>query len=168
MNIMGIEKDNVINGPGLRVVLWVAGCSNKCEGCHNPETWDPTAGHSFLEIDKKEIFSLLEKEYCSGITFSGGDPFFPGNREEIKKFAEEIKEKFPNKTIWAYTGFSFENIKNEEALNFIDILIDGRFVKTLKDGTAKWRGSSNQRIIKVKESLQKNETVLYDPKIEEA
>ena len=167
MNIIRIEKDNLLNGPGLRVVLWVAGCSNNCPGCHNPETWDLNAGHKFSEEDKEIIFSYLEKDYCEGITLSGGDPFFPENREEIGKFVKEIKEKFPNKSIWSYSGFSFDELKNEEALKYIDILIDGKFVMSLKDRKEKWRGSSNQRIIKVKESLEKNQIILYDPIKEE-
>ncbi len=104
MRYHNITKDDMLNGDGLRVVLWVAGCSHCCKGCHNPVTWDPDGGLLFDETAKKEIFDQLDKSYISGLTFSGGDPLHSANRAEVQKFAKEVKEKYPDKTIWLYTG----------------------------------------------------------------
>lgn len=140
----------MLNGDGLRVVLWVSGCAHGCKGCHNPITWDPKSGLPFDEAAKQEIFTELEKDYISGLTLSGGDPLFPGNRSTIEQLVKEVKENFPNKTIWLYTGYDWEAISNLPLIQYIDIVVDGKFIESLKDAKLHWRGSSNQRVIDVK------------------
>ena len=124
MQYHNITKDDMLNGDGLRVVLWVAGCGHACPGCHNPITWDAEGGLLFDQAAKAELFTELGKDYISGITFSGGDPLFPGNREEISELCREIRQKFPDKTIWLYTGYRWEEIKWLPFLDQIDVLID--------------------------------------------
>ena len=108
MRYHNITKDDMLNGDGLRVVLWVAGCSHCCKDCHNPVTWDPNGGLHFGRKAKQEIFDELEKSYVSGLTLSGGDPLYPGNRLDVEGLVREVKEKFPDKTIWLYTGGLWE------------------------------------------------------------
>ena len=132
MRYHNITKDDMLNGDGLRVVLWTAGCPHKCPGCHNPVTWDENGGLEFDEKAKNEIFSILEKSYISGLTLSGGDPLLPANRKELTELVKEIKYKFPNKTIWLYTGYLWKEIKDLELINYIDILVDGRFLENLQ------------------------------------
>ena len=122
MQYHNITKDDMLNGDGLRVVLWVAGCGHACPGCHNPITWDAEGGLLFDQAAKAELFTELGKDYISGITFSGGDPLFPGNREEISELCREIRQKFPDKTIWLYTGYRWEEIKWLPFLDQIDVL----------------------------------------------
>ena len=160
MRYHNITKDDMSNGDGLRVVLWVAGCSHCCPQCHNPLTWDPNGGIPFDEAAKEEIFEQLEKSYISGITFSGGDPLHSINRLEIRNLAMEIKEKFPTKTIWIYTGDIWENILYYPILQYIDVLIDGEFIIEEKDVNLLWKGSKNQRVIDVKKSLQQNDKMI--------
>ncbi len=160
MNYHNITKDDMLNGAGLRVVLWVAGCSHKCRGCHNPQTWDKNGGILFDENAKNELFEELKKDYINGITFSGGDPLFCDNIDEVTKLAKQIKTNFPNKTIWLYTGYKFEEIKNLEIINYIDVLCDGEFELDKRDVNLPWVGSSNQRVIDVKQTLQQNKVVL--------
>ena len=150
MNYHNITKDDMLNGNGLRVVLWVAGCSHHCKGCQNPITWDPSGGLLFDDSAKAEIFEQLEQSYINGITFSGGDPLHCANREVITELAKEIKEKYPGKTIWLYTGYTFEEIQDMEILKYTDVLVDGRFEIDKLDVNLMWRGSSNQRVIGVK------------------
>ena len=153
MRYHNITKDDMLNGDGLRVVLWVAGCTHCCKGCQNPVTWDPDGGLHFDEGAKKEIFDQLDKSYISGITFSGGDPLHPANSLEIKNLMKEIKEVYPTKTIWIYTGSDWEDIYQMSLLQYVDVLVDGEFVQELKDNKLLWRGSSNQRVIDVKRTL---------------
>lgn len=144
----------MLNGDGLRVVLWVAGCSHCCKGCHNPMTWDPNGGLVFDEYVKAEIFDQLDKEYISGITFSGGDPLHAANRMEVRLLVSEIRNRYPNKTIWLYTGDSWENIWHYPMMQYIDVLVDGEFVLEQRDPTLRWKGSSNQRVIDVQATLK--------------
>ena len=150
MNYHNITKDDMLNGDGLRVVLWVSGCSHGCKGCHNRITWDPDSGLPFDETAKEEIFTELKKDYISGLTLSGGDPLFPGNRNTIETLAREVKERFPMKTIWLYTGYSWEQIADLPIMEYVDVLVDGKFIESLKDTSLHWRGSSNQRVIDIK------------------
>ncbi len=163
MRYHNITKDDMLNGDGLRVVLWVAGCSHCCKECHNPVTWDPHGGVPFDDNARQEIFDQLDKPYISGITFSGGDPFHSANRPEVRSFMAEIREKYPDKTIWLYTGDVWENVRNDAAMQYIDVLVDGEFVVEEKDTTLRWKGSRNQRVIDVQESLKQEEAapVLY-------
>ena len=164
MRYHNITKDDMLNGEGLRTVLWVAGCSHHCPQCHNPVTWDINGGLVFDEQAKEELFEELKKDYVSGVTFSGGDPLHLENREEIGALAKEIREKFPDKTIWLYTGYRWEEIKWLPFLDQIDVLIDGRFVQAQADPQLHWRGSANQRVIDVPRTLAANSIVLHDDK----
>lgn len=150
----------MLNGDGLRVVLWVAGCNHCCKECQNPITWDPDGGLLFDEAAKQEIFEQLEKSYISGITFSGGDPLHPANRVAVRELMEEIKQKYPDKTIWLYTGDSWENILYYALMKYVDVVVDGEFVAELKDVKLRWKGSKNQRVIDVKKTLAQ-----ADPKV---
>lgn len=161
MRYHNITKDDMLNGDGLRVVLWVAGCSHNCEGCHNPITWDPQGGIPFSDKDKEEIFEELGKSYISGITFSGGDPLNGANEPEVLELAKEIRTKFPGKTIWLYTGYTWEYVKKREIARYLDVLVDGRYVKALRDPQLHWRGSANQKVIEVQPSLQQGRLVLH-------
>ena len=148
----------MLNGDGLRVVLWVAGCSHCCSGCQNPMTWDPNGGLLFDEAAKQEIYEQLDHSYISGITFSGGDPLHHANHFDVMHFMAEIKEKYPNKTIWLYTGDSWEEIRFDPIMKYIDVLIDGEFKMEERDVTLYWKGSRNQRVIDVKKSLEQEAT----------
>ena len=156
MNYHNITKDDMLNGDGLRVVLWVAGCNHQCEDCQNPITWDLTGGLLFDEAAEAELFEALDKPYISGITFSGGDPLHPFNRGETFRLMRKVKEKFPNKTVWVYTGFLWEDFIDNPKMKYIDVLVDGRFIKSLREEKLHWVGSSNQRIIDVQKTLETN------------
>lgn len=161
MRYHNITFDDMLNGEGLRVVLWVSGCEHKCKNCHNPITWDENQGLLFDENAKKEIFLHLDKDYIKGITFSGGDPLYKANISKITELAKEIKALYPNKDIWLYTGHIWENISKFEIINYLDIIVDGRFIENLKDENLFWKGSSNQRVIDVKKTKENNEIILY-------
>ncbi|MCL2865866.1 MAG: anaerobic ribonucleoside-triphosphate reductase activating protein [Lachnospiraceae bacterium] len=162
MKYHNITKDDMLNGDGLRVVFWVSGCEHACTGCHNVCTWDENSGLDYDEAVKAELFKQLEKDYISGITFTGGDPLFQANCQPICALAKEIKEKFPHKTQWLYTGDMWEDIQNWQGLLYIDVLVDGPFVLAEKNATLHWRGSANQRVIDVKKSLRTAEIVLHN------
>lgn len=161
MRYHNITKDDMLNGDGLRTVLWLAGCSHCCYKCQNPVTWDPNGGLSFDEAAKTELFEALDKSYISGVTFSGGDPLYPGTRLDLLELMKEIREKFPTKTMWLYTGYLWEEIKDLELVSYLDVLVDGEFIYEQLDATLKWKGSANQRVIDVQKSLAQNEVVLY-------
>ena len=161
MKYHNITKDDMLNGDGLRVVLWVAGCGHACPGCHNPVTWDENGGLPFDEAAKQELFDELSKDYVAGVTFSGGDPLYPANREQIGALAQEIRARFPDKTIWLYTGYRFEQITDLPFLAAIDVVVDGPFIEAQKDTQLHWRGSANQRVIDVQKSRKTGEIVLY-------
>ncbi len=161
MRYHNITKDDMLNGDGLRVVLWVAGCDHGCKECQNPVTWDPDGGLAFDLEAKEELFEILSRDYISGITFSGGDPLYKGNRQDITELAEEIKAKFPLKTIWLYTGYSYEEVKDLPVMEYIDVLVDGEFEIAKKDIQAKWRGSINQRVIDVRKTRELGQIVLF-------
>lgn len=162
MNYHNITTDDMLNGDGLRVVLWVSGCTHHCPGCQNPQTWDAEDGILFDDLAKAELFKELRKDYVDGITFSGGDPLFPDNRYEVFRLIDEIKLLFPNKTIWMYTGYKFEAVKSLLKMWPVDVLVDGPYVEAARDVNLHWKGSANQRVIDVKRSLEQNEIVLWD------
>lgn len=164
MRYHNITKDDMLNGAGLRVVLWVAGCDHACEGCHNTTTWDICGGILFDEAGKNEIYEELKKDYVSGITFSGGDPLHPIHREEIGLLIQEIKTRFPTKTIWLYTGYEWEEIKRIPFIRDIDVVVDGLFILALKNPNLQWKGSSNQKVIDVKQTYATGRIVLYEDK----
>ena len=164
MRYHNITKEDMLNGEGLRSVLWVAGCTHHCKNCHNPITWDIDGGIPFDDAAKQELFESLDKDYVSGVTFSGGDPLHPKNRDEVFKLAKEIKEKFPNKTVWVYSGFLWDDFKKNASMKYVDVFCDGEFVEDLKDERIPWVGSSNQRVIDVQKSLATGDVVLLENK----
>lgn len=164
MRFHDITTDDMLNGDGLRTVLWVSGCSHCCKDCHNPITWDPNGGLLFDEKAKEELFEKLGKDYISGITFSGGDPLHTANRQEVTALAQQIRERFPDKTIWLYTGFTYESIQHLPIIQWIDVLVDGEFECDKKDTQLHWRGSSNQRVIDVPLTLSSGKIVLHEEK----
>ncbi len=157
MRYHNISKDDMLNGDGLRTVLWVAGCAHCCKECHNPMTWDPNGGLLFDEKAKKELYEQLEKPYITGITFSGGDPLHAANRLDVRNLMEEIKQAFPAKTIWLYTGDTWENIVHYPLMQYVDVLVDGEFMVELRDAKLMWKGSKNQRVIDVQRSLKQTD-----------
>ena len=157
MRYHNITKDDMLNGDGLRVVLWVAGCDHCCKGCQNPLTWDPDGGLPFDEAAKQEIFDQLDKSYISGITFSGGDPLHNANRLGVRALIGEIKEKYPDKTIWVYTGPKWEDIWHYPIMKNVDVVVDGEYVQELRDTKLLWKGSSNQRVIDVQATLKQTD-----------
>ena len=162
MRYHNITKDDMLNGVGLRVVLWVAGCSHCCKECHNPITWDPNGGLEFDEGAKQEIFEELKKDYVHGITFSGGDPLHMSNAFDVADLAKEIREQFPNKSIWLYTGGTWDEVKHMRVIPYLDVLCDGEFEVDKKDENTHWVGSTNQRVIDVQKTLAKGDVVLYE------
>lgn len=154
MRYHNITKDDMLNGDGLRVVLWVAGCEHCCKECHNQVTWDPNGGLEFGETARQEIFEQLDKPYISGITFSGGDPLHPSNVADVRNLMTEIKDRYPNKTIWLYTGDMWENISGCPMMKYVDVLVDGEFHIAEKDEKLMWKGSKNQRVIDVQATLK--------------
>ena len=172
MNYADIKKVDVANGVGVRVSLFVSGCNHHCKGCFNPETWDFEYGKKFDENAENEILNYLENDYITGLTLLGGEPLEYRNQVDLLPFIRKVKKRFPNKNIWCYTGFRFENDvlermcqnweETKELISYIDVLVDGRFMLDLKDAGLKFRGSRNQRIIDVKKSLEENETILLE------
>ena len=147
MNYHDITKDDMRNGPGLRVVLWVAGCEHHCPGCQNPVTWDPDDGLPFDDKAREELFDILGRDYISGLTLSGGDPLYAGNRECVTELCKLARTRFPDKTIWLYTGYTYDEVRDLEIMDYIDVLVDGRYEADLRDVKLHWVGSSNQRVI---------------------
>lgn len=180
MNYHNILHDDMRNGSGLRVVLFVSGCSNKCNGCQNPQTWDEKSGIEFDDDAKEEIMNELKHDYIDGITFSGGDPLYDNNVESVLSLCKKIKSDFPNKTIWLYTGYKFESIlfplvtddlnmdranlinNRRNIMNYVDILVDGKYDDELSDVNYHWAGSTNQRVIDVQKSLKNKTVILFD------
>lgn len=180
MNFHNITHDDMLNGSGLRVVLWCSGCPHHCENCQNPQTWDINSGIPFDEKAKEELFTELSKDYISGITFSGGDPLHKNNVETVLDLINQIRSMFPEKTIWLYTGFELEEIMlpvitrdfnpdrdkviktRQEIVKQCDVLVDGRYVDELRDISLHWCGSSNQKVIDVKKTLELNRIVLWE------
>lgn len=168
MKFHNITKDDMLNGDGLRVVLWVSGCSHHCKGCQNPITWDPTDGMELTMNELGEICDELNKDYISGVTFSGGDPLYERNRFTMSLMIQFIKKHYPDKTIWVYTGYTWEDLLHMESgmisgiLQYVDVLVDGPFVEELKSEPYHWAGSTNQRVIDVQKSLQEGSVILWD------
>ena len=161
MNYHNITTDDMLNGSGLRTVLWVSGCNHHCNNCQNPQTWDKNSGIHFGEDEWKELLSNLEKPYISGITYSGGDPLFIENQETIRDISKAIRQLYPTKTQWLYTGYKFEEVKDLEIMKYIDVIVDGEYIDSQRDITLAWRGSKNQRVIDVQKSLVENCVKLY-------
>ena len=149
MNYLAIYRASLADGEGWRTVLFVSGCHHHCKGCQNPESWNPNAGHPFTKEVKDYLFNCITDE-ISGLTISGGDPLYKRNVEDVTKLCKEFKERFPNKTIWLYTGNLYRDSKNLEVMKYVDVVVDGEFREDLKDTTLAFRGSVNQRIIDTK------------------
>ncbi|MCR5261435.1 MAG: anaerobic ribonucleoside-triphosphate reductase activating protein [Candidatus Gastranaerophilales bacterium] len=162
MNYHNITKDDMLNGDGLRVVLWVAGCTHQCAGCQNPITWDLAGGLPFDEAAENELFEEMKRPHVSGVTFSGGDPLHPFNRSEVFRLMEKSKKLFPDKTVWVYTGFLWEDLKDIPEMKYADVLVDGEFEKDKNHNNLHWVGSSNQRVIDVQKSLKENTVCLHE------
>jgi len=206
VNYLKIDKEDVCNGEGLRVVLWLSGCSHKCKGCQNPQTWDVNSGIPFDESAKEELFKELDKDYISGLTLTGGDPLFESNLDDVLDLVTEVNKRYntpqnidsnnannnnilnaddnkirlssPKKSVWLYTGFTYEEImKYEYGTSYInnvncdalrqaifcqcDVLVDGKYIDSKRDLTLQYRGSDNQRLIDIQQSLQKGKIVLW-------
>lgn len=157
-------EDSISNGVGVRVVLWTQGCIHACEGCHNQQTWSANGGQLYTEKVEAELLKQLARPYIKGITFSGGDPLHPQNRDGVLALCRLIKEVLPDKDIWLYSGFTYEDIQImiPELLAYVDVLVDGKFELDLYSPALKWKGSSNQRVINVQDSLKQNQVILYE------
>ena len=185
MNYHNILHDDMRNGDGLRVTLFVSGCAHYCNNCQNPQTWDCNSGIEFDLAAKEEIFEQLNNEYISGITFTGGDPLHENNLNDVLDLIYEINKRYPNKTIWLYTGYIIDifeeynsdhaeirvyplsenfnfNVKRANIIMRCDVVVDGKYEEDKRDVSLHWRGSSNQRLIDIKKSLNEGEIVLWD------
>ena len=154
INFHNITHDDMLNGDGLRVVLWVAGCIHHCKDCQNPITWDENRGVPLDEWNEAEFWEWLAKPWTKGATFSGGDPLHPANELEVRNLIDEIKEKYPDKTVWLYTGDVWENIYDSPTIKKVDVLVDGEFHIEERDVKLMWKGSKNQRVIDVQATLK--------------
>lgn len=154
---------DISNGPGVRVSIFMQGCHFHCKNCFNPETHDFAGGKEFTDATIAKVLELCEAEYVEGLSILGGEPMHPNNIEGTTKLAKAFKEKFPNKTIWTWSGFLFDkDLRDKEVMKYIDVLVDGTFVDELSNPTLKWKGSSNQRVIDVQASLKKGKIVLLE------
>ena len=158
-----IRKMDISNGPGVRVSIFMQGCNFHCKNCFNPETWDFEGGKEFTEDTINKVLELAGKDFIKGLSILGGEPMNPVNIEGTTKLAKEFKEKYPNKSIWMWSGYNFENdLKDKEVLNYIDVLVDGTYKDELHSPILKWKGSSNQRVIDIKESQKEHKTVILE------
>ena len=161
MRYVKIERNSVANGVGIRTVLWCQGCSLHCKGCHNPHTWDFDSGKIFDVKAVQTICEELEKPYVAGLTLSGGHPLEPNNIKECTALCRYLKTKYPQKTRWLYTGWLWESIKQLDIMKYIDVVVEGPYIDSLRDITLKYCGSKNQRVIDVKKSLTENKLVIF-------
>lgn len=151
MNYCGIKKVDIANGTGIRVSLFVSGCRNHCPGCFQPETWDFDYGEPFTEKTEEELITALRPSWIRGLSILGGDPMEPENQKELLPFIRRVKETYPGKDIWLYTGYRLEQVWDSPLLSYVDVVVDGPFVEKEKDAGLAFRGSRNQRIIDLKE-----------------
>ena len=179
MNYHNITYPDMNNGDGLRVVLWLSACNHHCYNCQNPQTWDVNSGIQFDESAKEELFIELGKDYISGLTLSGGDPLHESNLDGVLDLVNEIRLLFPNKSIWIYSGYTWNRVMNpiitddfnpsrdellrkrKEIVKQCDIMVDGKYIDSQRDITLKWRGSSNQKVINIQKSLKENKIILH-------
>lgn len=161
MKYYKIAKDDMRNGTGLRVTLFVSGCGHDCRGCKDPRVQDPGEGFEFTTHELYQIEKQLEKDYIAGCTFKGGDPLFLTNRAEITMLCQFLKQEYSQKTIWLYTGYKYEEVKHFPVMRFIDVLVDGKYEEDLADAQGYYIDSSNQRLIDVPNSLRTRHTILY-------
>lgn len=165
MNYIDIKKNDIANGEGIRVSLFVSGCTHKCKGCFNTKAWDFNSGETFTNETLNEIIEALKPNYIKGLSLLGGEPFEIENVNPLIEIVKKIKKEYPKKDIWAYSGYTYEElIKNnekKELINLIDVLVDGKFILELKNPSLAFRGSSNQRIIDIKKTIKKGCIVLH-------
>ncbi len=172
MNYSVIKNCDIANGIGVRVTLFVSGCTNHCEHCFQPETWDFDYGQPFTEQTQQELIRMLEPGFIHGLTLLGGEPFEPENQRALLPFVRRVREELPQKTVWAFSGFTLEELRREgshprcevtdELLALVDVLVDGRFQEELKDISLRFRGSSNQRLIDMKKTRETGTVTLWD------
>lgn len=173
MNYCEIKNCDIANGVGVRVTLFVSGCTNHCEQCFQPETWDFNYGQPFTKETEDNIIDMLAPDYINGLTLLGGEPFEPKNQKELVPFLKRVRAECPSKTIWCFSGFRYDDELlrdgsyprcryTDDMLSLIDVLVDGRFVNALKDISLRFRGSSNQRIIDLNETRRQGKIILWD------
>lgn len=164
MNYHTIKYDDMLNGDGLRAVLFVSGCEHHCKNCQNPQTWDPNSGKQFTEKQLNDILEYLKNDYAAGLTITGGDPLHPLNVREVYNICKAVKKAFPHKTIWLYTGYTYDeiikktfnsitditNIASVLVDRYVDVLVDGKYIESLADTQYHWAGSTNQKVIRLK------------------
>lgn len=161
-NYIRISHFDTANGKGIGTVLWLAGCPHHCEGCHNITTWEPSVGQPFTEETLREVLKTMENPHIKRLTLSGGDPLAVYNRATSLTVSEELKVLYPDKVIWCYTGYKWEDVKDLEIMKHIDVLVDGKFIQEQKDISLRFCGSTNQRVIDVPQSLEQDKVVLID------
>ena len=171
MNYCEIKKTDIANGSGVRVTLFVSGCRHHCKGCFQPDTWNFDYGKPFTDTTADEIINALSKGYIKGLTLLGGEPMEPDNQRALLSLVKRVKLLFPEKDIWCYSGYTFEELTEEsrarcectdELLSYIDVLVDGEFVEEKKNISLAFRGSENQRIIDLKKTFEKGDIVIYE------
>lgn len=162
MNYLKIVPCDIANGISVRTTIFVSGCDHHCLGCQNPTTWDAAAGIPFVEDTMQELLDLIRPNYIRGLTFSGGDPLFVQNRLIVGYICERVRKEFGDtKDIWMWTGYEWDDIKDWDHLHYIDVLVDGPYIEAERDISLPWAGSRNQRLIDVKQSMKKNEIILW-------
>ena len=158
-----IRKMDISNGPGVRASIFMQGCEFNCKNCFNPETHDFSGGEEFNDDTIEKILNICKNDYIEGLSILGGEPMHPKNIEGTTKLVKAFKEKYPNKTVWVWSGFSFEKyLKDKPVINYVDVLVDGQYNDDLHNPTLKWRGSSNQRVIDVPESLKQDKLITLE------
>ena len=170
MHYSTIKDCDIANGIGVRITLFVSGCTNHCKNCFQPQTWDFDFGEPFTEETEEKLLEMLKPDYINGLTLLGGEPMEPQNQRALVPFLKKVREAYPNKNIWCFTGFTYEVLKTDgspprcevtdEMLSLIDVLVDGRYVDELKDLTLQFRGSSNQRLIDMVKTRENGEVTL--------
>lgn len=173
MNYSDIKNYDIANGPGVRVSVFVSGCTHHCKGCFNPETWDFNNGTPFTGETINEIIKMLKKHYIAGLTLLGGEPLEHSNQQGLIPLVKKVRETFPDKSIWCFTGYDFEKDvmgkmyadwpETKDLLSYIDVIVDGEFVEELKNVNLRFKGSSNQRTILVKDTIESKKITLWEP-----
>ena len=154
---------DISNGPGVRVSIFMQGCTFHCKNCFNPETWDFEGGKEFIDQTIEEVLNLCNKDHIKGLSILGGEPMHPNNIDGTEKLAKAFKQRFPDKSIWVWSGFKFdEDLKDKDVLKYIDVLVDGTYKEELHNPILKWKGSSNQRVIDVQNSLAQGKIILIE------
>ena len=156
-----IRKMDISDGPGVRVSIFMQGCTFNCKNCFNPETHDFALGHEFTDETINRVLELCEASHIAGLSILGGEPMHPKNIEGTTKLAKSFKEKFKDKDLWVWTGFHYEDLKEKEVFDYIDVLVDGQYVDSLRDPRLKYAGSTNQRVIDIDKSKKANQIILY-------